>query len=350
MLKVGTVLKYISLQKYQLSPALLTFHNYLQHLWDEDEPWTSSILTHFFNDCLLYPHWIQNRVSLREDLQECLEAFQIQEQVDLGLSSLRWPDQLQVVEIEKNQDFSDLINSYLTFQYKKTGSRFRLVGDNDKMIYGVILHPDRSLSVRQFDRKFLIREGSLEPLRTDLEIHYTNELDLETELPQKIEVAPFVTCRFVHYGETTSANLVRGYIFQKFHEFRMAPLESYPRLFYTLKRIEQFFLRRESDPFYIRLTQELERGLHLLRVGEPVDAATLTDLQVRAQNALEYVFHGDKLLGLLLRDLDYQMANAAKMKRPLVGALSHLDFVESTVEANPAWPIRKKTRESDLTS
>jgi hypothetical protein len=351
MLKVGTVLKYISSQKYQLSPGLVTFHNYLQHLWDEDEPWSPSLLSHFFDDCLVYPHWNQNKANLRESVQNALEQLQIQERIDLSLQAVRWPDQMQTVEVEKSVDFSDLVNSYLTFQYKQTGSRFRLVPESDKILYALVLHADRTLTVRQFDRKFLIRQGHLEPLRTDLEVHYTNELELETEIPQKIEVAPFVTCRFVHYGHATSANLVRGYVFQKFHEFRMTPLESYPRLFYTLRRMEQFFLRRESDPFYVRLTQELERTLNLLRLGEPLEPSSLTDLQVRAKSALEYVFHGDKLLGLLLRDLEYQMAKAvpAKQRPAMTGALSHLDFVESS-EAPSTWPTKNKTTESDLTS
>ncbi len=354
MQNVGAVLKYISSQKFQLSPGLLTFHNYLQHLCDESETWSPSILTHFFNDCLQYPHWVQNKNSLSQDIQEALEQHQIQSQTDLGLEHVRWPAHCQVIEVESKKDYLDLINSYLTFQYQKTGSKFRLLLENEKMIYAIILHNDGSLSVRQFDRKFTVREGHLEPLRTDLEIHYDNQLNLEPSLVQKIEVAPFVTCRFVGDAEgRVSATLVRGYICQKFHEFKAAPIESYPRLFYTLKRMEQTFLRRDSDPFYLQLTQELERTLNLLRLGEPLDATTITDLRVRSQNALEYVFHGDKLLRLLLRDLEHQMAqNAPSRKASTFGALAHLDFVkEVPEEAPPKWknqPLR--TLESDSTN
>ena len=350
MLKVETVLKYISSQKYQLSPALLTFHNYLQHLVEPQEPWNPAILTHFFNDCLLYPHWQQNRTGLKKDIMESLLQVATLEQQDLGLATIQWPDEMQIVEIETAQNFSDLVNSYLTFQYQKTGSKFRLVPDGEKMIYAVVLHNDRSLSVRQFDRKFTLRQGSLVPLRTDLEVHFNSDLDLETEIPQKIEIAPFVTCRFIHQGESTDATLVRGYIFQKFHEFKAASIESYPRLFYTLKRIEQFFLRQDSNPFYLNLTQTLERTLNLLRLGDFVDPTQLTELQVRAQNALEYVFDDDKLLSLLLRDFDYQMVNSVKQKRPNVGQLSHLDFIEDKAPEARPWQPLKKTRESDLTN
>ncbi|MBX2994451.1 MAG: hypothetical protein KF681_06510 [Bdellovibrionaceae bacterium] len=363
MQNVGSVLKYISSQKFQLSPGLLTFHNYLQHLHGEDETWSPSILTHFFNDCLQYPHWIQNRVSLTEDLQQCLQQYQVIHQANLGLEHVRWPNETQVVEVETKRDFADLINSFLTFQYQKTGSKFRLVHETEKMVFAVILHPDRSLTVRQFDRKFTMREGHLEPLRTDLEVHYDSELNLEEDLHFKLEVAPFVTCRFMRTGEVVSASLVRGYICQKFHEFKMAPIESYPRLFYTLKRIEQTFLRRESDPFYVQLTQDLERTLNLLRHGEPLDPAQVTDLQVRSQNALEYVFHGDKLLRLLLRDLENQMAaprpqNRASASTPELrfGNLSHLDFVQDAREAGDSkWnndnpKNRPRTPEFDSTN
>ncbi len=350
MLKVGTVLEYISAQKYQLSPALMTLHNYLQHLYTEEDPWSSSVLTHFFHDCLVYPHWIQNKTLLRQEVEEILGKFQEQEGHDLGLNQISWPDQMQVVEVERNQDFTNLINSYLTFQYQKAGSKFRLVSESEKNLFAIVLHPDRTLTVRQFDRKFLIRGGHLEPLRTDLEVHYTSNLDIETELPHKIEVAPFVTCRFTLEEGAASANLVRGYVFQKFHAFRGHELESYPRLFYTLKRIEQFFLRRESDPFYLRLTQELERTLNLLRMGDPIDPSALTDLHIRGKSALEYVFNGDKLLGLLLRDLEYQMTNQPRIGRPQARNLAHLDFIENPLEISSTWPTKKKTRESDLIS
>lgn len=338
---VGDVLKHISSQKYQLSPVLLTLNNYLQHLSHPDEPWTSSALECFFNDCLIYPHWMQNRGMLTEDVRNA----------GLGFEDTRWPDQTQVIDVENKADFADAVNAYLTFQYQKTGSKFRMIADSDKIIYAILLHNDQTLSVRQFDRKFVIRQGQLEPLRTDLEVHYNRDLELEQNLPQKIEVAPFVTCRFTPRKDVADATLVRGYIFQKFHEFRDQSIESYPRLFYTLKRIEQFFVRRESDPFYMRLTQELERGLHQLRIGEPVEPTAITELQVRAQNALEYVFQSDKLLPLLLRELESRMTNRAPAptKRPLVqGQLSHLSFQEGPREA--AWAIKKKTTESDLTS
>lgn len=360
MQNIGSVLKYISSQKFQLSPGLLTFHNYLQHMCDETQKWDISVLNRFFNDCLVYPHWIQNRVSLTEDLKNCLENFEKQSEESLHLEATKWPTEIHVIEIENKKDFSDLINAYLRTQYQKVGSKYRLVFDSEKMIYAILLHPDQTLTVRQFDRRFTIREGFLEPLRTDLEIHYNTDLNIEEDMPHKIEVAPFVTCLFSSVGEFYSASLVRGYYCQKFHEFKLSPLDAYPRLFFALRRIEKYFIRQESNPYYLNLTQELERTLNLLRLSEPLKPSQVTELQVRVQNALDFVFHGDKLLRLLLRDLENQMAKPESLRPAKVGVapaplgqLAHLDFIPDAQEAKSTWfnkNLSQKTTESDLTN
>lgn len=303
MQTAGELLNYISTQNHLSSTSLLTLNNYLHHLLPADSPLTVDLLNRFFRDCLVYPHWIQNRKELEDSTKELLRRFETEHRSDLNLSDVKWPTEMQVIEIENRSDFLDLINAYLTFQYQKSGSRFRLISDSDKLVYALILHNDRSLTIRQFDRRMTILNGAIAPLRTDLEVQYRSDLDIEGDVEQKLEISPFVSCRFYKTRSLFSASLVRGYMFQKFHEFKDSRIESYPRLFYTLKKLERHFIRRETDPFYQQLTTELERTLHLIRLREPLDEQLIMNLQVRAQNALEYVYTDDKLLNLLIREL-----------------------------------------------
>jgi hypothetical protein len=74
--------------------------------------------------------------------------------------------------------------------------------------------------------------------------------------------------------------------------------------------MEGHFLKKESNPFFVGLVAELEKHIQLLRLGDQGAVAESADLVARAQNALEYVFGSDKLLSLLIRDLQNTLNQA----------------------------------------
>lgn len=312
MQTVGRIIQQLSAQGFQLCPVRLTLCQYLSHLYSPEDLFSHEVLISFLQDCMEYPHWLQHRSDLVRDLENVLR--------DLGESEIVEPGEIhdfldrQVIEITHDRDFSEAVQAYLTHRLKGESKPFRLFRDGNRKMVAICQRPDGGIEVRQFDRKFLIRHGQLTPVREDLILHFSPDLELDHQKIQKMEVAPYVIARFKSDGYAIQGKLVRGYIFQKLQEMNQVELESVPRLFLAIKRLEQFFIRRESDPYYQRLTQELERTIQLIRLGEPLSPASLTELQLSVQNALEYVFNGDKLLSLLLKDLQHSMGQLREVR------------------------------------
>lgn len=306
MLKVGAFLKFLSEINPQLTPVRLSFYNYLSHFHDSDQILTGEDLENFFFHSLEYAHWQQNKMQMSQEIQNLIQSYCDNHHVMADYTDIKWPHETQVIELDNVADLTDAIQCYLKFSLRN-GEKFRLSMDQNKKIVAVVLNSDQSIVVRHFDKKFIVRHGQLEPLRKNLSLYYTPELDLDTERTQRLEVAPFVTAQFRITAEGLNGALVRGYICQKFFDLKGRSLAVYPKLFFSVKRLEQFFVDRQTDPFYQETVLSLERSVGLVKIGDPEAIQESMDIMARAQNALEYVFTGDKLLSLLIRDLQHTL-------------------------------------------
>jgi hypothetical protein len=347
MLKVGDLIKHLSENNPQSSPARLTFLNFLSHLTEEDDLITSELLEIFFSTCLDYAHWHQNRASLSEEIRSLLEQH-------TDLSGVKWPEDTQVVEIDNLSDLTDSLQLYLNSIYKK-GEKYRLIVEPEKKILAIVLNADHSITVRSFDRKMIIRHGQLEPLKKDFALYYTADLELDPAQIQKLEIAPFVTAQFQAGLEELKGALVRGYTCQKFFDLRGENIATYPKLFYAIKRVEKNFINRQTDPFYQQTVTALEKTIEHVRLGDEDAIQGSMDVLAQSQNALEYVFNGDKLLNLLIRDLQHTLS-----LRRGQGQRAHSDnsrVVRTPQKVEDSWnqkqnqPLfQRRERKSDLTN
>lgn len=329
MQKIAEITKVLSALNPQGHPARLALLNYLNALPMSTAPFDAEILQNFIAYCLDYPHWQQNKSELAREIRSVLSLLREQGALDLGISNVRLPDQLQIIDIQNDADFTDALQVYLRATLGDLD--FRLIPDQKK-VFALILRKDRSLEVRKYDRKFLIQNGQLEPLRQDLCLHYRPDLELCERSLQNIEIAPFVSVHFRGPMEQVSGVAVRGYLCQKSWEFRDQPLQSFPKLFLSLKHIEQLFISRESDAFYQGMVSEIEKSLTLLRLRDATGAMQATQTLLQAQTCLEAVFTGDKLLGLLVRDLERQLAEYGPIEtiRPIPNAKERVKTWEAT--------------------
>jgi hypothetical protein len=200
------------------------------------------------------------------------------------------------------------------------------------------------LDVRVYDNRFTIQKGALVPLRESYRLIYDSHLNLLEGQPFFLELGPFIRSRFQIRGGLFDYSATRGFLFQKFQAFNRAPLESIPRLFYPLKRIESLFLKKETNPFYVGLIQELERMVQQLRLREPLSSKETMDLLVRSKNALEYVFREDKLLTLLIKELEEKAS-----VQDVVWSLPKHEFIDERSRGMEQWPNLKENELYDLT-
>lgn len=312
-MKVGQLIRFVAGLNPQNTPAKLSFYNFLRGFPNPEEALTPDLIELFFIYCIDYPHWAANKNQLGSEVQYLLENFNNFYQQDFDLSKIRFPQAMQLIEIERPQDLEDAVMVYLK-RTQASEDKIRLINDQNKRIVAVILHSDRNITVRIFDKKFTFRKGHLEPLRKDLTLRYNSNLELDPEHKQKIEVAPYIVAEFTVKNDRVSGAMLRGYVYQKLMEFKGESLREQNRLLFPIKRIEQFFVDRRTDPYYQDLISQLERTLALIQQGDSEALNWGAVILTQAETALENVFTGDKLLTLLVRDLRHTSESTRKMK------------------------------------
>lgn len=304
MLNVGNILK--SLSQYDLNgqnQPLLALSNFLHYHGQDNELFAADLIQTFFQDCLEYPHWQQNKKILAQEVYQIIESTCRAQAEIFDYSSIQWPDQMQIITIDQGKDWQDAIHSYLTYQHRG-GEKFRILYDEllGKML-ALILKPTGELLIRMFGNQFFIRDGALTPLREDLHLMYDLNLELATGVTHKVETGSYITTRFEMKDSELFGTIVRGYFFQHLQDLNGEHYSTHAKLFYSLKRIESHFLKKETNPYYQNLTLDLEHTVKMIRLGDQSFIKNTPDMISRAQNALDYVFPNDKLLSLLLKDL-----------------------------------------------
>ena len=347
MLKVRQLLKFVSDLNPQNTPTRLSFYNFLRGVPHPDDNLTPELIETFFNYCMDYPHWASNKQQLGHEVQFLLDNFNSFYQQKFDLSFIRFPQNMQLIELEHFSDLLDAVDKHV-----KTlcvdGERYRIISDQNKRAIAIILRADRGLEVRTFDKKFTIREGVLEPLRKDLVLFYTPELELSSHHTHKIEIAPYITAQFHYLNGKITGTLLRGYVYQKLQELKNEPLEEQTRLLYPIKRLEQFFVDRNSDPYYNDIISKLERTCALVNQGDAEALKWSSVVVSTAETALENIFLGDKLLSLLLRDLKYAISEYKHKNVSSSGLSSGILITQQLPEADEECLKITPIKELDL--
>ncbi len=330
--------------------ARLCFYHYLKNLCDATEPVNSELLNRFFCRALMFSHWQTNKLGLFNEVRNIVQHYQDTHRMALPVGETIQPEDLQVVPVENMRTLELVIARYL----QRTASPFdqiRAIPEGNDRVVAITLQGDRSLRVTVFPKVLAIREGELTPLNLDFTLYYSNELGLHQTIVQQIEIGPHTAARFKMTPEGIKGAIVRGYTFQRYAEMDGGSLHRYPVLFYPLKRLEQFFVNRKSDPMYIELTGLLEKALDLMSQDHPEAVKFAEAALERGRLALEHIFPDDKLVRLLIINLEKTLAlEAARTGRaPLGGPDSSAD-AGSGAQSAPQNPDLDGLEEIDLTA
>lgn len=301
-MKISQFLKYIADLNPQNTPARLSFYNFLRHFKFSQEELTPCVLNTFFSHALEYPHWETNKLSLGKEVQFLVDSFIRFNKKDFDFSQVRFPQNLQIIELDSFNDFREVTHHYAR-SVTSTEDRFRIIPDQSRKLIFVTLRQDRSVDVAVFDKKFVIRNGQLEPLRMDMKLHYDSNLELKENVIQMLEVAPYLTAQFVMNDGRPQGSLLRGYVFQKYQELNGLCLEEQVKVFWPLKRLEQVFIDKQSDPYYLDLIGQLTEAPARIHQGDLSSEKIARRVLERAELAAREIFIGDKMLGGLIKDL-----------------------------------------------
>ncbi len=280
--------------------ARLCFYHFLIHHCEPTETITPQLLENFSRWALMFEHWRQNRTHLMQEVQYSLHHFAETYQLDIGFKNMVMPDRWQVVSVENPIDCLKIFEKRFNSADKKS----RLLAFENQRFLLLNLREDNGLTVTMLNNLMIInKEGALEPLNTLCQLHYGPDLSLEFQKVQYVEVAPNVYGRFMILGHGVHGHLIRGYVLQKAEEFRGGSVHSHSALYYAIKRMEQQYVDRKTDPTYMELTQILEKAVELLNVGHPEAVKFAQASLERGEMALESLFPNDNMIRLLTQTL-----------------------------------------------
>ncbi len=282
--------------------ARLAFYHFLKNLCEAGEPLSTSVLDRFFRRALGHNHWSENKLELFTEVSACLQHFSNQTGEPIPLPPFSNPFDLQMVRAESFRTLERVVEDWIQ-QHQGPTDQIRMLRDREEKLIVCRLAVDRSLSVHIFDRALCIRDGRLEPLTDDMAVFYNSDLSIDSSRLSQIETAPHTVARF-RVNNGYRGIQVRGYTFQKTATFDGGDLHRHPLLFYPLKRIEQFFVNRATDPMYIELTNLLEQASDLMARQHPERLRFAEAAIERGRLAFEQVFVDDRLLRLLLENLE----------------------------------------------
>lgn len=316
MIKVSHLIRFLQELKPQGTPTRLAFFNYVKNFGVPESALTPELVDQFFLAALDYPHWYSHRSQLGNEVELLLENFNSYFQNQFPIHLVKFPQSIQIIEVEQVKDWQEVAEDYLS-RLARPQDRFQLLVDPLKRGLGLILRHDGSLELRFFDRKMVLRLGQLEPLRKDLVLFFTPQLELSPEHQHKMDLGPQMTVQF-EVSTTTFKDpkasgedmvdvvtgcLVRGYFFQRVQSFERQPITDIPKLFVHIKKLEQHFVDSVSDPYLKKLKSQLEKAISQLVLGDGSSREWSHHLLSQSEIALEQIYAGDKRLEHLIKEL-----------------------------------------------
>lgn len=280
--------------------ARLCFYHFLIHHCEPTDKISGELMERFNRFALSFDHWRKNRQVLVQEVQYLLHHFAETYQADLGFKKIVMPDRWQVVQVENPIDCLKILEK--TFSHLSTKTRLIPGGPNSFLL--MELAETGAITVTHLNNLMYINaEGALAPLNVDMKLRYAADLSLEYQAIQYVEVSPSVIARFMIVESGVHGHLIRGYTFQKADEFKGGAINQHPQVYYAIKRLEQNYVDRKSDPMYQELTQILEKAIELMNMRHPEALSFAQAALERGELAYENIFPSDNMIRLLTQTL-----------------------------------------------
>ena len=267
----------------------------------------------FYFRTMEFNYWRENQLKLVKEVRIQLDTFLRHRKVHLELDKILHPENLQIVQIDDESEFTRIAESFARCSSLEGEKRKLLVVEKNTLM--LHMYAKGEVRAQQLTRLSYIRGGQLLPIPGPV-LHYNANLELKTDIVQRVRIDPFRISSFRINQTTgkTSAVIMKGYTFQRQDRVEISHLGKIPLLFYAVKKLERHFIDCESDPFYKSLVQRLEKSCQLMREAPQQHLETATNCLKQARQPIVEVFTDDKRLNLLVQDLDSHLVKERRNK------------------------------------
>jgi len=306
MVSVTHFAQYLLKLDPQKNVARLALYHYLKNICDINAELQPEMIRSFYSRILNFPYWQSNHKTLGEVVANDLENFLMESHLKWDLSQIRHAHQVQWVEIKQADDFKALIQDECS-KVCKAGDRSKVIPISDTQMLALILFATGNMRIQVFSNVAMVEGAKLKPLMPLTHLEYDSKMDLQMHFDHLLEGPMLTLNRFQVTDDGVRGWILRGYTLQKYETLNGGTLAQNPELFYTLKRIEKHYINPQSDPFYLELVGILEKAYQLLSQGHH-DAPRMGEAALqRGKQALKNIFPNDKLLLLLVSNIEYYL-------------------------------------------
>ena len=284
--------------------ARLCLYHYLIHHHEQDTPLTPQLFENFCRFALVHQHWQEQAVALSQELQYILQHYNETFMLDWNLKDFVFPDHWQVVAIKNSIEGIYIFEKWAE-KNTETGSKNRVFYTKDQNYLILSQTPEGQVTVIHSTPLMLIKNGELQPLSMAIRLQYDKNLELKPDLTQYLKVDSNTYARFKINKKMLQGMLIRGYIFQNKSE-PQGRVNEFPEIYYPLKKVEQYYVDRKSDPDYQELVQVLEKALELFRLNHPEAESFGQAALNRGRSALDNIFLNDNVIQALVDQLSQE--------------------------------------------
>lgn len=279
------------------------FYNYLRACFEPDEVFTSGHAIQFVLDALHHPQWQAQKAELVESVAQIVAGFQKAGYASgMNVDEIKSLANLQTIRIQNSGELYKIVKSFEESRLKEAAT-LRVLPDGEERMVTMTLEAQGQLYVRTYDRNVYIQNGQLRPLPPEQQLVYSGDLDLLRDCIHWIRTPDHSMLRFRVSDKGVKGVLLSGATFKSTQTFDSATLVGEKQIFYSIKRLERFYIHRQTDPFYNEVLSLLERAIEAIRLNSTGNAPFARKAFATGQEAFENIFPDDKTLYRLLREL-----------------------------------------------
>lgn len=315
MASVTQITQYLYQTDPQKSLVRLTLYHYLKNACDLSITFSSTLSIHFFDHCLGFLYWQEKQQALASELWHIIEELHSHGLTDDALEKYHWLKSVQVIAIQHEVERQKILESY--FYQSTQDQKHRIVNFSNNQHLVMSLLASGGLRAQVFSPFFHIRQGRLIPLTAISDLEYTSYMELMPGRLQHLNLDNVRSAHFFLEESIYSGRVLHGHHFQTAGSIQTQEISAFQDIFYALKSLEKYFIDRKSDPFYNELIDQLEKAYHLLSSNNAYGFQIGPTILKKGQIALRNIFQKDKLLLLLVTNIEYMLnAHQAPKSQP----------------------------------
>lgn len=309
--------QFIPLHATDENAGRVALYHYLKNFCREEEILQPDLINQFFAECLQMPHWQEKKLELYNDIKELLAQFCSKQRIVMALDQLWDLGKMQIVTITQPENLYQIVKNYENHRLTELET-LRIVPDSESRMISIRKNSAGTICVRTFNNVVRVTGHELQPFCPDQELFYNPLLELQTQVVHRLQLAPHLQVRFEINEDSIIAQSISGSAFRQGQISKLAHLGEFSALFYHLKRLERFYIYRQSDPYYVELVSTIDKAMNLLHGGEAGAETFSRHVFESAQIAFDQIFPDDKALYLKLKELARAMTNQSKRPEEVI--------------------------------